>query len=52
VRRFLLVAAALLALGVGLWSWRERAARAPAPAEEIDEASKQLLRDVLRQEDE
>jgi hypothetical protein len=51
VRRWLLLAAALLAAGVLFAVLRERAP-APAPAEEIDDASKEALRDILEQEDE
>lgn len=50
MRRWIFLAAALLAAGILFASLRERA---PAPAaEEIDEASKQALREILQQEEE
>jgi len=51
VRRALALAAGLLAAGLALWALLGRAG-APAPAEEIDDASRRALEDVLRQEDE
>jgi hypothetical protein len=51
VRRWLLLAAALLAAGVVFATLRE-CAPAPEPAEEIDEASKEALREILEQEEE
>jgi hypothetical protein len=49
MRRWILLAAALLAAGLVYASLR---GRAPAPEEEIDEASRQALREILRQEEE
>jgi hypothetical protein len=51
VRRWILLAAALLAAGVVFAMLRERAP-GPAPAEEIDDASKEALREILEQENE
>ena len=52
MKRWVWLAALLLGAGVALVALRERTAP-PAPAEgEIDEASKQALREILRQEDE
>ena len=51
-RRWLLVAAALLAAGLAFWSLRERTPAPTADTEEIDDASKQALRDILMQEEE
>ena len=50
MRRWILLALALLAAGILFASLRDRT---PAPeSEEIDEASKDALREILRQEDE
>lgn len=50
MRRWIFLAAALLAAGILFASLRDRT---PAPeAEEIDEASKQALREILEQEEE
>ncbi len=50
MRRWVLVAAALLAVGLALWTLRERAPATAPDAEEIDDASKQALREILKQE--
>jgi hypothetical protein len=49
VRRWIYVAAALLAAGLVFASLRERP---PSAADEIDEASKEAMREILQQEDE
>ena len=50
MRRWIFLAAALLAAGVLFASLRDRT---PSPeSEEIDEASKQALREILEQEEE
>ena len=49
MRRWIFVAAALLAAVLVFASLRERP---PSDADEIDEASKQALREILQQEDE
>ena len=51
MRRWVLVAAALLAVGLALWTLRERTPAA-TDTEEIDDASQQALRDILKQEEE
>jgi hypothetical protein len=51
VRRWIYLAAALLAAGVAFAVLRDRAP-APAAHDEIDDASKEALREILRQEDE
>jgi len=52
VKRFVWLAALLLGAGLAFVVLRDRMA-SPAPAEEeIDEASKQALREILRQEEE
>jgi hypothetical protein len=52
VRRWIFLAAALLGAGLVFATLRERSP-APAPdADEIDEASKEALREILRQEEE
>ena len=52
MRRWLLVAAALLGLGLAYVALRERAPAPAADGEEIDDASREALRDILMQEDE
>jgi hypothetical protein len=52
VRRWIFVAAALLAAALALVSLRDRGP-SPAPdSEEIDDASKEALREILEQEEE
>jgi hypothetical protein len=46
-----LVAAALLAVGLAVFALRERTPAA-SDTEEIDDASKQALRDILKQDEE
>jgi len=50
VRRWLFVAAALLAAALALFALRGRAPSG-GPAEEIDEASREALREILEQEE-
>jgi hypothetical protein len=52
VRRWILVAAALLAVGLAFAALRDRAPAAADDSEEIDDASRQALREILRQEPE
>jgi len=52
VRRWIFLAAALLAAGLVFASLRERAPSTAPEADDIDEASKQALREILQQEDE
>ena len=49
MRRWILLAAALLAAGVLFASLYERT---PPPSEEIDDASREALREILEQEEE
>ena len=51
MRRWLLLAAGLLAVGLAVHALRHREPPRPADEEEIDDASKQALRDILMQED-
>ena len=51
MRRALALAAGLLAAALALYALLGRAP-APAPEEEIDDASRAALQDVLRQEEE
>jgi hypothetical protein len=52
VKRWVLVAAVVLGTALALLSLREPSGRPPAVEEEIDDASKQALRDILQQENE
>ena len=52
MRRWVLVAAALLAVGLAYWTLHERAPATGADTEEIDDASKRALRDILKQDEE
>jgi hypothetical protein len=51
VNRALVLAAGLCAAALALWALLGRST-APAPEEEIDDASRRALEEVLRQEDE
>jgi hypothetical protein len=46
------VAAALLAVGLAYWTLRDHAPATGADTEEIDDASKRALRDILKQDEE
>ena len=50
MKRWIWLAALLLGAGLAVVALRERGA--PSAQEEIDDASKQALREILRQEDE
>lgn len=52
MRRWIFLAAALLAVALVFATLRERAPTGAPEEPEIDEASKQALREILRQEDE
>ena len=52
MKRWIWLAALLLGAGLAYVTLRDRAAPPPPAEEEIDDASKQALRDILRQEEE
>jgi hypothetical protein len=52
VRRWIVLAAALLGAALVFAALRERTPGAPPDEPEIDEASKRALREILKQEDE
>lgn len=51
MRRWIILAAALLAAALAFAILRERAPSPPPAADEIDDASREALREILEQED-